>query len=155
MGENRTVMRVAGGLAQRWIGEFNSPLAHDVQTAEYSQMHTTPDNLVTQSVTQAIGGQSMTTQAKPVKLANGTVKWRVRFRLSPGTNPVSETFIDQDEANRFARLVDIAGGPAARKARNAATTATGDSLEKCFNNYVQRAESHITGGRSTVPPARW
>lgn len=109
-------------------------------------MHTTPDNLVTQLVTQAIGDQSMTTQAKPVKLANGTVKWRVRFRLSPGTNPVSETFTDQDEAIRFAQLVDIAGGAAARKARSASQHAVGDSIEKCFNAYIARAQSHITEG---------
>ena len=155
MGENRTVVRVVRDDRRCVKGEFNSPLAHQWQMAEYRQMPTTPDNLVTQAVTQAIGGRSMTTRAKPVQLANGTVKWRVRFRLSPGTNPVSETFADQDEANRFARLVDIAGGAAARKARNAATTATGDSLEKCFNNYVQRAESHITGGTADKYRRMW
>lgn len=54
----------------------------------------------------------------PVRRRDGTVAWRVRFRLDGGGNPVSETFDDRAAAARFARLVEQVGGAAARQARD-------------------------------------
>ena len=48
----------------------------------------------------------------PVRRRDGTVAWRVRFRLDGGGNPVSETFDDRAAAARFARLVEQVGGAA-------------------------------------------
>ena len=45
----------------------------------------------------------------PVRRRDGTIAWRVRFRLDGGGNPVSETFDDEDAAARFAALPP--GGP--------------------------------------------
>ena len=36
----------------------------------------------------------------PVRRRDGTIAWRVRFRLDGGGNPVSETFDDEDAAAR-------------------------------------------------------
>lgn len=53
---------------------------------------------------------------KPVRHRDGTIVWRVRYRLQPGTNPVTDTFDDERSAARFASLVDKVGGEAARRA---------------------------------------
>lgn len=50
---------------------------------------------------------------KPHRRADGTVSWRVRFRIAPGGNPVVETFETVQDATRFARLVEKVGGAAA------------------------------------------
>lgn len=82
----------------------------------------------------------MATTFKTVKLKDGSLKYRVRFRLSPGTNPVNETFDDIEEAQRFCDLVDAAGGLNARKARNAATKGgAGRSVQAAFETYLTHA----------------
>lgn len=89
----------------------------------------------------------MATTAKPVKHADGTIKWRVRFRLRPGSNPVSETFHDADEANRFAALVDRVGGEAARKVRTMSTeTPNALTLNEAFQGHMDRIAGHATKG---------
>lgn len=46
---------------------------------------------------------------------NGTVTWKVKFRLTPGRNgtTTSETFDDFDKAERFCQLLDLLGPAAA------------------------------------------
>lgn len=85
----------------------------------------------------------MATKANPHKRSDGSIAWRVRFRLSKDTNPVNETFDDQDEALRFAALVDKVGGVAARKARNAADVGLGASLDTGFERYVKKIGTRV------------
>jgi integrase len=51
--------------------------------------------------------------------ADGTLSWRVQFRLTPGAKPTSETFDTEADAKRFSALVDRVGGQAARDIRSA------------------------------------
>lgn len=87
------------------------------------------------------------TTAKPVKLADGTIKWRVRFRLTKGGNPVSETFWDASEAHRFAELVDRVGGEAARKVRTMSTETPGAIImNEALEGYLERIAGYATKG---------
>ena len=84
---------------------------------------------------------------QPIKRKDGTIVWRVRFRLEPGTNPVNETFHDQDEALVFAALVNKAGGAAARKARDAAASGVGTrSIDVAFEDYLAHIGTHAQSG---------
>lgn len=89
--------------------------------------------------------------AKPVpkRYANGRVVWRVPFRLVPGGNPTSETFDTQEEADRFARLVDKVGGAAARAARTQSSGAALDSpaLLTFATEYVEHRAGISDGTR--------
>lgn len=55
----------------------------------------------------------------PVTRQDGTVAWRVRFRLEGQRNPVCQTFTRREDAERFAHLVSLVGGRAARAAWSA------------------------------------
>lgn len=89
--------------------------------------------------------------AKPVpkRYKDGRVVWRVPFRLVPGGNPTSETFPTQDEAERFARLVDKVGGQAARDARTGSSLGSVDSpaLLTFANDYVEHRAGISDGTR--------
>lgn len=82
----------------------------------------------------------------PVRRRDGTVAWRVRFRLDGGGNPVNETFDDRDAADRFARLVEQVGGTAARQARDmtgAAATGT-PTLAAAVEDHLERLAASVT-----------
>lgn len=97
----------------------------------------------------------MTTQAKPVKTKSGEIRWRVRFRLAKQGNPVSETFHTQAEALRFAALVDKVGGQAARDHRNAYIHGEPDSMQACFDRYLQLAASRVSRGTLDKYKRQW
>lgn len=78
-------------------------------------------------------------EPKPVELKDGSISWRVRFRLAPGQNPVTETFVRQDDAIKFAKIVNTAGGEAARRARAATESGLGRSIETAFEDYLAHA----------------
>lgn len=59
----------------------------------------------------------MTPRPRAVTLKDGRTVYRVRFRLSKGGNPVSETFDTVQAAVQFAREVEAVGGEAARELR--------------------------------------
>ena len=63
----------------------------------------------------------MAAKPAPRKRADGSIVWRVQFRLTPGGKPTAETFATSGDAAAFARLVDRVGGKAAREARDAST----------------------------------
>lgn len=84
---------------------------------------------------------------RPVRHRDGTVVWRVRYRLQPGTNPVSETFDTQAAAARFAHLVDQVGGQAARDVLDS-TPAGADvpTLAEAFEEHVTDLAASVTPG---------
>ena len=49
----------------------------------------------------------------PRRNSDGTVSWRVQFRIDGRV--VQETFMSEKGASEFARLVETAGGKAARQ----------------------------------------
>ena len=82
-------------------------------------------------------------QPRPVQRGDGSIVWRVRFRLISGANPVSETFDDQMQAIRFAEIVNLAGGVAARKARDAAANGESRSMRTALEAYLQHAGASV------------
>lgn len=76
---------------------------------------------------------------KPFKRKDGSVGWRVRFRLEPGTNPVSETFDHAEDAETFAQMVNTVGGLAARKARDMSESGGTKTLNAAFESYAVQA----------------
>ena len=88
----------------------------------------------------------------PKRYKDGTIVWRVAFRLTPGGNPTSETFKGdraQDEAERFAKLVDKVGGAAARAARPKSTDKVTEvpSLLTFATEYVEHRAGISDGTR--------
>lgn len=59
--------------------------------------------------------------AKPVpyRLADGSIRFKIRFRLVPGGATTSEVFTTREAAEKFGRLVDSIGPAAARETRTA------------------------------------
>ena len=68
----------------------------------------------------------MAAEPVPRKRTDGTVVWRLPFRLRPGGVVTYETFTARDEAVKFGRLVDQVGGAAAREVRNASGRAAAE-----------------------------
>lgn len=94
----------------------------------------------------------MASKPTPKRYKNGTIVWRVAFRLTPGGNPTSETFEGdgaQAEAERFARLVDKVGGAAARATRSQTGAAAKDSpaLFTFATDYVEHRAGISDGTR--------
>lgn len=84
---------------------------------------------------------------RPVRHRDGTVVWRVRYRLAPGTNPVSETFDTQAAATRFAHLVDQVGGQAARDVLDATPAGTDvPTLAEALEEHVTELAASVTPG---------
>lgn len=70
---------------------------------------------------------------------DGSEVWRVRFRLTPGSNPVSDTFPTYEEADQYARIVNTAGGQAARHARQIADSGGIRSIDTALEDYLAHA----------------
>lgn len=93
---------------------------------------------------------------KPVKHRDGTIRWRVRFRLGKGGNAVSETFADGAEAQRFAQLVSQVGGRAAREVRNAYDS--GETMVTCdqaFATFLAKAAGRVNPATLTKYERLW
>ncbi len=89
----------------------------------------------------------MATIPKVITRADGTLRWRVRFRTTPGANPLSRTFDTPAGAATFASMVDAVGGEAALQALDA--TLGGDAtrtLATAFEDMLTDKESTVTGG---------
>lgn len=90
---------------------------------------------------------------KPHRTAAGEVTYRVRFRLSPGTNPVNETFSTLDDAREFASLVDAIGGAAAREVRSKVDSPVRfKTLQVALDEYCDHVDSYAA--RGTAPEYR-
>lgn len=79
--------------------------------------------------------------------ADGTVAYRVQFRLARGGPPTTETFDTAREAGAFAKLVDTIGGAAARAKRLALAEGapTTPLLSEVLEDYIAAAPD-ITAG---------
>lgn len=90
----------------------------------------------------------MSAKPTPCRLSDGTVRWKVRFRITPGANPTSESFDTKEAAEKFARLVDKVGGAAARDARTASDTSARHvpSLATWFEHHLTQLEASRTPG---------
>ena len=79
--------------------------------------------------------------------ADGSVAWRVRFRLAPATNPVSETFETAEDAYAFAALIEQIGGAAARRARDAVDDVTDyRTVATATDHHLRMLEGSATAG---------
>ena len=88
----------------------------------------------------------------PYKKSDGTITWRVRFRLAPNTNPVSETFTTYEAAHDFAHLIDTVGPVEARRIRDATTAHPGGlTLAAALDAYL----IHIQGHAAAATPAKY
>lgn len=89
---------------------------------------------------------------KPYRHKDGTVSWRVRFRLAPSTNPVSETFDTHDAAQQFIDLINTVGPIEARRIRDATTThPDGITLAGALDQYLEHVRAHV----SAATPAKY
>ncbi|MDY5403831.1 MAG: tyrosine-type recombinase/integrase [Trueperella sp.] len=89
---------------------------------------------------------------KPYRHKDGTVSWRVRFRLTPNTNPVSETFDTHDAAQQFIDLIDTVGPIEARRIRDATTDHPhGLTLADALDQYLEHVRAHV----SAATPAKY
>lgn len=77
--------------------------------------------------------------------ADGSIAYRVLFRIPPSRSVVSETFDTAVQARHFAALVDRIGGKAARAKRDLAAATAGPALAEVLEDYVARAPD-ITAG---------
>ena len=56
---------------------------------------------------------------RPVSLKDGTILYRVHYRLQPGGTPTSDRFETFEQALEFCRLIERVGGLSARRIREA------------------------------------
>lgn len=96
----------------------------------------------------------MAAKPTPRQRADGTVVYRLPFRLAPGGKVTSETFDAYDDAVRFGQLVDKVGGQAAREIRSASTTSTMDipTVATCLEQMLEVVDS--ARSRGTAPEYR-
>lgn len=79
--------------------------------------------------------------------ADGSVSYRVRFRITKGANPVVETFDEYADAQDFVALVEQVGGAEARKIRTATTVVrTVSTVETALEQYVAHVETYAAKG---------
>ena len=81
------------------------------------------------------------------KRADGSVAYRVRFRIAKGQNPVVETFDNFADAQKFQRLITTVGAAEARKMRAATTAASTDvTIETALDEYIAHVETYAARG---------
>lgn len=90
----------------------------------------------------------MAAKPVPIRHADGTVRWKVRFRVPPRTNPTSETFDDLAEAERFCTLIDKVGGAAAQQIRQSSTRSKRQvpTLATWFDTHLEQLAASRTPG---------
>ena len=98
----------------------------------------------------------MASKPIPKRGANGSVVFKLPFRLSPGGRLTSETFSSIDEAIQFGALVGRVGGQAARDIRYASTTAPLDAptLRTAFEQMLGDVDSARARGTAPAPEYR-
>jgi integrase len=79
--------------------------------------------------------------------ADGSVAYRVPFRLAPGGSITSETFESPEDAEVFRRLVDKVGGKVARDLRTASHNSALD-----VPTLATALEAHLTATAASVTP---
>lgn len=79
----------------------------------------------------------------PRRNRNGTVTWRVQFRIEGAM--VQESFADDNAAHKFAQLVDRVGGAAARKARQARNDSQTATLTEFTAKYLDPSSGLLSG----------
>lgn len=84
---------------------------------------------------------------KPVTLKDGTIRYRVRFRLSASGSPVSETFDTPEGAYAFVDLIERVGGAEARRIR----AASDRTNERAVTLRTALAEHLESLGASATP----
>lgn len=78
---------------------------------------------------------------------DGTPAWRVRFRMTPDSNPVSETFSTAEAATRFLNTVEKVGPVAARLLRdNTASYVSGMTVRGALEDYLAHIGTSATPG---------
>lgn len=87
----------------------------------------------------------------PITHRDGTVVYRVRFRLTPGANPVSETFPSPEAAIEFRELVAQVGGTRARAILDQQETHDYGALtlEEALDQYCTHADTYAARGTTT------
>lgn len=94
--------------------------------------------------------------SKPIakRRADGTVAYKLPFRLVPGGQVTTETFETYADAERFGRLVDKVGGQAARDIRTASTISAMDvpTLRTFLETVL--ADVASASARGTAPEYR-
>lgn len=90
---------------------------------------------------------TINTHPRPVTHADGTIVWRVRFRLKGLANPRSETFPDAESAYAFIDLAGRVGWDAARRARDAQHRDRGE-----VRSVGESLERHLTLVAATATP---
>jgi len=89
----------------------------------------------------------MATSIEMRKRADGTVAYRVRFRLEKGGNPVVETFDNHDDAKDFQNLIATVGGVTARKIRQAASEPSATlTIETALEEYLVHVATYAARG---------
>lgn len=90
----------------------------------------------------------MAATPKPIVRKDGTIVYRVQFRLRPGGAPTTETFDDIDQAWKFSELVDRVGGATARTIRDASdrSTKTSPTVREMLERHLTRLEGSATPG---------
>lgn len=90
----------------------------------------------------------MAAKPQPRRRANGSIAWRLPFRLDPGGPVTYETFDTPEDAEKFGRLVDAVGGRAARRARDASdrSSLTTPTLATWFETYLSELGASATPG---------
>jgi integrase len=90
----------------------------------------------------------------PKRRADGSVVFKLPFRLSPGGRLTSETFDSIEDALKFGELVDRVGGQAARDIRTASTLSSVETptLRTAFEKMLGDIDS--ARARGTAPEYR-
>lgn len=79
----------------------------------------------------------------PRRLRDGSVVYRVQYRLSPSSSPTSDTFDTYEDAAQFCRLIERVGGAAAREIRMATTvTQTLVTARAAFEDYCAHVSTY-------------
>lgn len=96
----------------------------------------------------------MASKPIPKRRADGSVVFKLPFRLSPGGRLTSETFDTIEDAQKFGALVDKVGGQAARDIRTASTLSSFEvpTLRTAFEEMLSDVDS--ARARGTAPEYR-
>lgn len=90
----------------------------------------------------------MAIKPQPYVLADGTVKYKVRFRVRGKKNPTSESFDTLDAATKFIRLMDKVGPEKAQEIRKASDESPAEipTLRGYLDTHLARLEASATPG---------
>lgn len=77
--------------------------------------------------------------------ADGSIVYRVNYRMVPGGPPTSDTFTTREGADYYRALVERIGGRAAREKRNAADQPQAPTLARMLEDYIGQAPDLTAG----------